>query len=319
MREASPLPVNPYALSLEGLANPLPYLTTFASVDLRSYSTSISTSSRSDESQPWLETHSITLSAPSPFPNRLLNVSFRFETDLFTQRVTSISIPPDDPGARIPSHLRAWMNHRLSNPLLNTDISSLCWGIGRYWDACVSRAQIWARLQRRHARLLPNDGTSKTLDRHLLRLDTEKGSNHELGLGVGISQLRLLMPHLERTSMLFSSSISPPAPPSKSRTQTQLLVSCDLVFDPYNAEPAIKPDISLNIVSHKNGDAGMKRKEAGSSKAERDLKRLFRTLLKESKQVKPHGDIRDVDAVIRAVEAVIVVMFGSEQSDYQRY
>jgi hypothetical protein len=114
--------------------------------------------------------------------------------------------------------------------------------------------------------------------------------------------------------MLFSSNISPPAIPSKSRNQTQLLVSCDLVFDPYTAEPAIKPDISLNIVSHKNGDSRMKRKEAGSSsKAERDLKRLFRTLLKESKRVKPHGDIRDVDAVIRAVEAVIAVMFGSEQ------
>ncbi|KAL1963273.1 hypothetical protein VTN77DRAFT_8496 [Rasamsonia byssochlamydoides] len=283
-RPTSPDPTNPFVL--KELADPTPYLTVFAPLNLLTYSTKIS-------AEPTLtETHSITLSAPPPFPRHLYKIPLTFKTNLESQCVTSISIS-NDQSAKIPPALHGWMNSRLANPLLQLDVSGLCWGICRYWEASVCRARIWAKLKRKHEALVAGVAGAR-IDNNMDSSDDEE----EIRKPLKKSDLRALIPHLERTSMIFSSG-------ANKKRESKLLLSCPLTLDEWTSEPQLKPEISISIPPDLVDT--MKR-----LKVERDVKRLFRTLLKEGRRRggdTGYGDT-DGDAIVKATEGVMGVLFG---------
>ncbi|KKA22044.1 hypothetical protein T310_3934 [Rasamsonia emersonii CBS 393.64] len=287
-RPTSPDPTNPFAL--KELADPTPYLTVFAPLNL-TYSTKISASS---DAEPTLaETHDITLSAPSPFPRHLYKIPLTFKTNLESQCVTSISISNDHSAqsSKIPSALHGWIKSRLANPLLQLDISGLCWGICRYWEASVCRARIWAKLKRKHDALVAGGIAGARVD------DMGSSVDEEMRKPLRKSDLRAIVPHLERTTMVFSYGAK--------KRESKLLLSCPLILDEWTGEPQLKPEISISIPDL----ADTKR-----LKVERDVKKLFRNLLKEGRRRKgddtSNGDGPEAEAIVKATEGVMGVLFG---------
>jgi hypothetical protein len=110
-----------------------------------------------------------------------------------------------------------------------------------------------------------------------------------------ISDLRSIAPHLQRTTMLFSHV-------AKSR-ESKLLLSCPLVLDEWTSEAELNPEISISIPDL----AGTKR-----FKVERDIKRLFNSLLRDGKGREGQADNgdRDAEAIVKAAEGVMGVFFG---------
>jgi hypothetical protein len=178
------------------------------------------------------------------------------------------------------------MNSRVANPLLGLDISGLCWGICRYWEASVCRAKLWAKLKRKHEALLNG-----------ARVDTGHDDNEDIRKPPRKSDLRKIVPHLERTTMIFSYGAK--------KRESKLLLSCPLTLDEWTSEPQLKPEISISIPDL----ADTKR-----TRVERDMKKLFRNLLKEGRRRAADtghavGD-GDADAILKATEGVMGVLFG---------
>lgn len=103
--------------------------------------------------------------------------------------------------------------------------------------------------------------------------------------------------------MLFS---SPPQPPGASfpraKRESKLILSCPLNLDPWTSEAQLKPDISIHI-----SDLG----EAQRRKVEAELKRLFHSVLREESSRKTDiAEERDAQAIVKAVEGVMAVLFG---------
>ncbi|KAJ9299287.1 hypothetical protein DTO271G3_2909 [Paecilomyces variotii] len=268
----SKVPKNPFAL--QELADAKPYLTVFAPLTLTTQSTKLSTS----VSGTLTETHELTLSAPHPYPQHIYRIPITLRTNPDTQSVTSISV--SNKSAHLPPQINRWIQTRLSSPLLKLDISGLCWGLNRYWEATISRAQLWARLQTRYPALIAGGGIG--INRFS---DPAKSSE---------TDPRLLAPHLERTTMLFSSGRP---------NEPRLLLSCTLTLDEWTAEPQLHPEITLST-------------ESGSAKVERDAKRLFRSLLggaTTTKQNELGAGVRvNGDSILRAAEGVMSLLFPSD-------
>ncbi|EED18347.1 conserved hypothetical protein [Talaromyces stipitatus ATCC 10500] len=287
-RSTSPEPVNAFAL--DKIPDPKPYITAFAPLTLE-HSTSLSVST--DTESTITETHQITLSAPPPFPSNNFTIPLEFTTDLQSQRITSISLSKRA-SAKIPPSLQIWIESRISDPILGLDISGLCVGITRFWEASVSRARIWSRLRQSQESILSKTGKRKKLS----DIDSEP-----LTGPLKKSDSRFILPHLQRSSMLFSS----PLPHTSATSQTRhpkLILSCPLSLDRWTSEAQLKPDISVYI-----SDLG----ESTRSKIEVELKRLFHSVLREegsSKALTIGNEEREAQAIVKAVEGVIGVLFG---------
>ena len=295
IRQSSPDPKNPFAL--KELADPKPYLTVFAPLVLYKYSTTIS-ASNPETGIGLTETHDLTLSAPPPFPRNMYTIPLTFKTDLGTQSVKSVSISTDSAvlHSKIPAQLLSWMNSRLVSPLTRLDISGLCWGIGRYWEAALLRARIWTKLQRKYAVLVADLKSlpEEKLDQY--RTEAEENEDESM-TRLSKADICSLAPHMERVVMPFSHG---------GKGDSKLLLSCTLTLEGWTGEPQLKPDISVTIPGAS---------ESAGVKVEREAKRLFRGFLKDGRGNRKGlfaGDMVDGDAIVRATEGVMGILFGSE-------
>ncbi|KAJ5747971.1 uncharacterized protein N7511_009667 [Penicillium nucicola] len=264
-RQASPLPTNPFAL--QESSKELPYLTVFAPLALKSRTT------RSSHREGPSETHSLTFSAPSPFPSSIYNATVVYETSPETQTVVSVSVPTgsDSKKRKTPEALRQWIDTRLENPLLKLDVPTLCWGINRYWECSVTRAHLWAHIDHKYGP-------------RALRGNKEPMPGTENG-ALTISDLRRLVPHLHRSTMTIKSK-SPGLGP-------RVLLSITLVLDEWTGEPQLRPEISVSSTG-------------ADRKIDHETKKLFHALLREGGDSASSG----VDPVLRATEGALGTLFG---------
>ncbi|KAN0086526.1 hypothetical protein V8E54_000214 [Elaphomyces granulatus] len=295
VRQSSPDPKNPFAL--KELADPKPYLTVFAPLVLYKYSTKIS-ASNSEAGMGLTETHDLTLSAPSPFPRNIYTIPLTFKTDLGTQSIKSVSISTDSSAlhSKVPSQLLSWINSRLSSPLTRLDVSGLCWGISRYWEAALLRARIWTKLQRKYAVLIADlkNLPEEKLNRY--RIEAEENIYESMSR-LSKADICAWAPHMERVMMLFSHG---------GKRDSKLLLSCTLTLDAWTGEPQLKPEISVTVPGAS---------ESAGAKVEREAKRLFCGFLKDGRGNRKGlfaGDMIDGDAIVRATEGVLGILFGSE-------
>ena len=264
------IPANPFALDEH--SDPIPYLTLFAPLTLAVHTTTTSSPqirSSVDTNSSVVQRHDLTLSSPSEFPPLIYQVPLIVYTDPESRAVISISV--DDQSGDFPNQasLRAWVDSRLSNSLLKFDISGLCWGICRYWEAIVSRAKVWVELEN-----MLSGMQSGTRPRPPSTTPEPAAGDEETP--------RMVAPHLDRNSFLFSF-------PDKPR-QPRLLVTCSLTLDLWTGEPELHPGISV-ISSPVGGD-----------KVESEAKALFWGILKRRGEV-------DAEGFTSAVKTVVVAVF----------
>lgn len=289
-RQTSPPPTNPYALDASEQSDS--YHTAFAPLDLKSHSNRVSASKHDLREQ-----HFLTFTSPPPFHPDLYNVSVVYQSNPETQSLITVSIPEDrnDSDLKIPETLRHWMNCRLSNPLLKLDVSSLCWGINRYWEAMVWRGQIWSQIETQHpklvaGRVVTNNATNDK--------GTDRGSTaHGDGIDLTRSELWRLIGHLERSSMLFNARGG----------GTKLHLSCALTMNEWTSEPELMPEISIQVSSMVRDS---------KKKIEEEARKVFHGLLRENRPPSENGSqgrgigILDVYAIVRATEGVLGVLFA---------
>ncbi|KAM5442732.1 hypothetical protein MferCBS31731_002115 [Microsporum ferrugineum] len=283
----SPLPQNPYAMKLP--ENSVPYLTIFAPLTLstETVTSTVRSSSRVLGTPPDIvQTHRFVLRPPSNFPTTLYRIPLTLNTDPEKQSVLSITVPTTD--SNIPGPLESWVTSRLSNPLLDHDISGLCWGICRYWEAAVSRSKFWIELQT----------LSEKLEEDPRYLDQAKKHHRKRAESRSVTPtsdehqytIRALVQHFDRTSYRFSTLAG--------SNKLELLVSCRLSLDLWTSEPQLEPDICIS---------GSSLKSSAANKIEKEAKRAFQGMLKRGKS----NDVdADIGSLVKAVEAVIVILFG---------
>lgn len=306
-RSPSPPPENKF--TLDEPSNLAPYLKIFAPLSLDTHTSSSKLLISDDtESVSLKQTHTLTLSAPHPFSAKSYRVPIRLYTDPESQSILSISVlhrrfdPPSQSEPSItpyvPPPLLNWMESRLKNPLLKHDVSGLCWGICRYWEAKVSRARVWATLSSKFRRIILLGGSNsqpRTPDDKRNNTGDEDESLFTSDTSSMAKDTRSLLPHLERTSMVFSS------PDGKSRPETRLLVSCSLTLDDWTSEPELHLDICISRSDVTSGSGGY-------TKIEREAKNLFQSLLTWNEG----GEGPDASSIVRAVEGVLGVVFGTD-------
>lgn len=256
-------------------ADPLSYLTLFAPLTLSTHTTTTTSAFSALE-----HVHTVTFSAPLPFPPHAFSVALNLTTDPESQTIVAlelVSLGADD------SHkeLRTWIHSRLITPLHKLDISGLCWGIGRYWQACVRRARLWAMLDRDIGPLLKphqvqtiGDSTDKPPQVH-------GDSEQDLDRPVTNAEISMLLPHLTRSSTL----ISLPTPLRK--RQPKILATWDLVFD-WAGDVDGKIDVSAVGVGRKGEDA---------------VKGVFGGLLEKA-------------GFLKAMQGILGIIFGDESVRY---
>ncbi|CAG8140012.1 unnamed protein product [Penicillium salamii] len=266
-RQTSPLPTNPFALQENSQS--LPYLTIFAPLKLKTRTT------RSSHMGDLSETHTLTFSPPPPFPASIYNVTVVYEADPETQCLTSLSVPTADSKKRkIPEPLRRWIDSRLENPLLRLDVATLCWGINRYWEVTVARARLWAHIDHKY-------GPRASQGRDDTEPINENGA-------ITISDLRRLIPHIDRSSMILKSKTSASGP--------RVMISNTLVLDEWSGEPQLRPEITVSV-------------PGADKKIDHETKKLFHALLHGD-----HGlfgsDVVHVNSILRATEGALGALFG---------
>lgn len=277
-RETSPLPTNPFALR-ESPQSPS-YLKVFAPLALRAH-----TSRTSSQTAGLIEIHTLEYTAPSPFPSSLFHVSVVYETNPEAHSLTSLSVSTgnDSKKRRVPEDLRQWIDSRLANPLLKLDVATLCWGINRYWEASVSRAQLWAQIEQKHG-----NGTSAR---------GRKDFPESRDGAITLSELRRLVPHLERSTMVIK---------SKSKSSgggIHVLLSNALVMEDWTGEPQLRPELSVSV----SGGIG-----GSSRKIDNEAKKLFYGLLHQEGVASTKGVTGTVhiNAILRATNGALGALFG---------
>ncbi|KAI9373964.1 hypothetical protein BJX61DRAFT_532730 [Aspergillus egyptiacus] len=268
-----PSKLNPFALDQDSKIEP--YLCALAPLKLTASSNIISTS----KSKSFSERHRLILSAPRPFPPNLYRVDVTYETNLETQSVLSLSAHT---GPNTPDYIQHWTKARLANPLSKLDVSGLCWGINRYWEALVSRALIWAHIQDQHAALIPNNGTTNTVQ---IKVDLDDAET------LTVSDVRRIIPHFERASMHFESKEKP----------HKVILSCELNVDEWTGEPELTPCICVS------GSQG-----SSNEKVEQESKKLFQAIMSEQTSHQS-GNVgaSDSQAIIKATKCVLDALFGA--------
>ncbi|CRG92761.1 Structural maintenance of chromosomes protein 1A [Talaromyces islandicus] len=274
------------------------YLTIFAPLNL-TYTSKLSVP---DPASAVTEIHEIILSAQAPFPQYLYSIPLTFTTELQSERILSISLmnktTTSSTQSKIPPGLQAWIKSRLASPLLKLDISGLCAGICQFWETSICRARMWAALREKSEML----AQGKKLD--------ERSSITQISLlseqPITKSTLRSLIPHLQRSSMPFVAYGANNNNNNKRKQDSpKILLSCPLDLDHWTGEARLKPEISIfapDLVQSKR------------NKAERDMKQLFHNLLRtgasSDSENDGSGSGRQMEAIVKATEAVIGIFFG---------
>ncbi|KAI2792147.1 hypothetical protein POX_b02183 [Penicillium oxalicum] len=275
-----PMPTNPFAL--KEISKSAGYLTFFAPLTLRA-----TTSRTASKAVSLLETHTLNFTAPSPFPSSLYNVSVVYETNPETQNITSVSVPTggDSRKRKVPTALRQWIDTRLENPLLALDVATLCWGINRYWEASVTRARLWARIDASHGA-----GSIEQANRN------PPGDKEGV---ITAAELRTLVPHLERSTMVIKQAVTDSQGP-------RVLLSNALVIDEWTGEPQLESAIT---VSTPNTTADL------NKRIDRETRKLFHALLREEGAVSIRGKTArglHADAIFRATEGALGALRASQ-------
>ncbi|PYH47243.1 uncharacterized protein BP01DRAFT_390340 [Aspergillus saccharolyticus JOP 1030-1] len=282
-------PLNAFALHEH--AHEKPYVTAFAPLHLTAFSEFVPGTA----AQPCLEKHVLTFTAPHPFPSNRLEVTIAYEANPETQTLVSILVPTESQTGktRMPASLQRWTDTRLSNPLLKLDVTGLCWGINRYWVAAILRAQLWSEMEEQHASLISGQKGSNA--RPLPHSDKRSTPD-----------LRRILPHLERTSMLFQSNTRGPS----------LLLSCELKLDEWTSEPQLVPGISVSLISTSGGGI------TPSRRVERECKKLFHTMLTEQNGSQQEGVTSEGDpckiqtgVILRATQCVLKILFDENDAN----
>jgi hypothetical protein len=166
-------------------SQPLPYLTLFAPGSLQLHST---TSTSAINGKPY-QIHILELSAPPPWPAHIFGVTVKVAVSVEEKEVKHVEVAKIRPGT---GHqwLRDWVKRRLEGErsLHRYDVGGLVWGVGRWWEECITRAKGWRRLDEEFVK---NRSSKKAPDH---------GEDAEV---VGEEDVKALLPHLARTSMEF--------------------------------------------------------------------------------------------------------------------
>ncbi|KAA8650058.1 uncharacterized protein ATNIH1004_002739 [Aspergillus tanneri] len=280
-----PSPINPFALN--EYAQTKSFLTIFAPLTLKTHSSIVSGS----ETGSRLERHTLTFFAPPPFPSSLYTISIIYETDLEQQTLVSVSVPMHS-NFGVPADLQRWINSRLANSLLKLDVSGLCWGINRYWEVAISRACLWSQLEDRHMALF---GGALDLSEPFVSQRLNHGQNRLLGSdsgGLTTSDLRRILPHLQRTSMLFESK----------ETTIKVLFTCELTVDEWTGEAHLTPELTVSCPSSING--------APWWRVELESKSLFNAVVNETMGGQT-GFEPDANTVTQATDCLLASLFGA--------
>ncbi|KAJ5090454.1 hypothetical protein N7532_009138 [Penicillium argentinense] len=269
-KPSSPMPTNPFALKESSQSSS--YLTIFAPLALNAHIT------RASHTDSLLETHTLQFTAPPPFPRSIYNVPVVYETNPETQTVTSVSVPTDNESKKrkVPEALRRWIDARLENPLLRLDVATLCWGINRYWETSVTRAQIWARVDQKYGR----DSSTRR------GKDPTSGSQDGV---ITLAEVRRLVPHLERSTMVVH---------PKSDTKLRVLLSNVLAMDDWTGEPQLQPELSVSALNTSGNS---------SKKIDQEAKKVFHALLPQPGAGTSQGlsGTMHIDAILRATEGAL--------------
>ncbi|KAL4803924.1 hypothetical protein BDV18DRAFT_162337 [Aspergillus unguis] len=276
-----PSEVNPFALDRNAQADP--YLSALAPLKITASSSTVSTL----KSGGLVERHQITLSAPQPFPSSLYKVHVSYETNPEAQSLISLSARAEGTS---PKYLQQWMDRRLKNSLLNLDVSGLCWGINRYWEGLVSRAQIWAQIEDQHPTLVlgrstPNDSQQSR------KAKNRDPTTPEI---LTTSDMRRILPQIERASMLFQSK----------EKSVEALLSCELTIDEWTGEPELEPSICISTSGFDS---------VSNDKMEQESKKLFQAVLSEnSKDQLGTAGGSDAHVIVKATNCVLDALFGTD-------
>lgn len=162
----------------------------------------------------------------------------------------------------------------------------------------VWRAQIWSKLENEYSKLIAKRGASInpdiSNDKTLGRESRPRGD----GVDFTKSDLRRLIGHLERSSLLFDSI----------NGAAKLHLSCTLTMNEWTSEPELRPEISIQASSTMSRDS--------KGKVEEEARKVFHGLLSENKTPSENGSQRrgigivDVNAIVRAAEGVLGVLFA---------
>jgi hypothetical protein len=184
-----------------------------------------------------------------------------------------VSVPTgsDSKKRKTPEALRQWIDTRLENPLLKLDVSTLCWGINRYWECSITRARLWAHIDHKY-------GSQALHGNKDPALETENGA-------ITMSDLRRLVPHLNRSTMVIK--------PKSSSSGPRVLLSITLILDDWTGEPQLRPEISVSLTG-------------ADRKIDHETKKLFHALLSEGSDLVSSG----VNPVLRATEGALGALFG---------
>ncbi|KAJ5187344.1 hypothetical protein N7449_010338 [Penicillium cf. viridicatum] len=178
---------------------------------------------------------------------------------------------------KVPEALRRWIDTRLENPLLKLDVATLCWGINRYWESAITRARLWSHIDHKYG---PRASQG--------RKDTAPESKNGV---ITHSELRRLVPHLDRSAMVIK--------PKSSDSSPRVLLSNTLVLDEWTGEPQLRPEISVSI-------------PGVDKKIDQETKKLFHALLREDDALVTRGVEGGIhaDAVVRATEGALGALFS---------
>jgi hypothetical protein len=170
-------------------SQPLPYLTLFEPGNLKLHST---TSTSAVDGKPH-QIHILELLPPEPWPAHVFGGTMRVTVNVEEKQVMSIEVLQMRPGTGHQG-FKDWMKRRLEGErsLHRYDVGGLVWGVGRWWEECVTRAKAWRRLEER----FNNNGSKKT-----------KVSQEDAEV-LGEEDVKALLPHLARTSMEFELGVT---------------------------------------------------------------------------------------------------------------
>lgn len=250
-RSPSPTLRNPTDLGDE----PLPYLTLFAPGNLQLETTTTTISVDGSVQQ----VHTMTISAPPPWPAHIFEAAFKVTADIQDHRVLGVNLDSLRPQIGH-KQLREWIQARLTSSLHKLDVGGLIWGVGSWWNACIKRAQIWAILEKEY----PHGYEWRSAG-----VATDEPSRTHLDTHVEIRRedVQALLPHLAQMSMSFS----PPTPrgansTTRRRLDLQILLTWDFELD-WTGEVEEK----VRIVA-----------DSGGKPLKEDLEKLFQGLVKQN-------------------------------------
>ncbi|PYH97471.1 hypothetical protein BO71DRAFT_373275 [Aspergillus ellipticus CBS 707.79] len=282
-------PANEFAL--EAHTQTRPFFTALAPLNLTAFSNSMPRSTPD-----LVERHTLSFSPPPPFPSIRYKTSVNYDVNPEVRSLISVSVSSlsENGDSRMPEYLRRWIEARLANPLLRLDVTGLCWGINRYWEASVSRAELWSRMERQHAEFVPdhtqlNNGVVVQYGR-----SSQTTSSAHPPRSLNTSDLRHVLPHIERTSMLFESR----------EGSLKVLLSCELIMDEWTCEPELAADISVSVLIESEGGS--------RHKVEQESKSLFQAMLEENRNndIGSNFDEAHADVIMRATECTLSALFG---------